>query len=352
MSTLLPRVRLSVKERLLKNLRACRDPRLRIRYLIVVNLLAKRHPEVIAHVLGVHRDTVYRVARRFRNDGEFGLLDRRANNGADKVNGSFLDTLDRLVRGSPQNHGHHRPTWTRELLVQTLVKLGYARVHPATLSRALKLIKARRGRPRPTVGCPWPKGRKTRRLNFIRQLIAGLRPDEVAVYEDEVDIHLNPKIGWDWMGYGQQKEVRTPGQNHKCYLAGALDVRTKELHWVEGDHKDSWLFVQLLGKLYQHYAQARVIYVILDNYGIHDSKLVAWALLEARGRIKLVALPPYCPQHNTIEREWEDLHAETTRNHTCPDLDSLMIEVRLHLLRRYFRILDRNAQKMPLAQAS
>src|SRR6202040_3361936 len=109
-----------------------------------------------------------------------------------------------------------------------------------------------RGRPRPTVGCPWSKRRKARRLKQIRELVAGLPRDEVAVYEDEGDIHLNPKIGPDWMGYGQQKEVRTPGQNCKRYLAGALDVRTHEVIYVEGETKDSWLFVQLLGKLFLH----------------------------------------------------------------------------------------------------
>jgi hypothetical protein len=36
-------------------------------------------------------------------------------------------------------------------------------------------------------------------------------------------LHLNPKIGLDWMARGQQKEVVTPGQNQKRYLAGALD---------------------------------------------------------------------------------------------------------------------------------
>ena len=58
-----------------------------------------------------------------------------------------------------------------------------------------------------------------RRLAWIRRLIRNLGPDEVAVYEDEVDIHLNPKIGLDWMLQGQQKEVLTPGQNQKRYLA-------------------------------------------------------------------------------------------------------------------------------------
>src|SRR6185369_6774878 len=119
------------------------------------------------------------------------------------------------------------------LLIETLVRQTGVRVHVTTMSRALALIQARRGRPRPTVGCPWPKAAKTRRLNAIRNLLTTLPRRQVAVYEDEVDIHLNPKIGLDWMGHGQQKEVVTPGKNHKRYLAGALDVRTKEIIWVE-----------------------------------------------------------------------------------------------------------------------
>jgi hypothetical protein len=71
--------------------------------------------------------------------------------------------------------------------------------------------------------------------------VAGLPRREVAVYEDEVDIHLNPKIGLDWMVRGQHKQVRTPGQNAKRYLAGALDARSDLLHWVEGTRKTSAL---------------------------------------------------------------------------------------------------------------
>jgi putative transposase len=348
---ILPNVRFVVKQRLLRHLRTCRAAGLKTRLLIVVNLLEGRHPLHTARVLKVHRDTVYRVARRFRRHGEVGLLDRRTDNGPGKLSRSYLEALDTAVRGSPQQHGYRRPTWTRELLRSVLHKQTGVAVHVATLSRALRRIRARRGRPRPTVGCPWSNARARRRLQRIRRLIEGLPKDEVAVYEDEVDIHLNPRVGSDWMGYGQQKEVRTPGRNHKSYLAGALDVRTQEVIWVEGDKKDSWLFVRLLGKLYHRYPKARRIHVILDNYGIHDSRVVAWALLEAGGRIGLHPLPPYCPQHNKIERVWEDLHAEVTRNHACADLDDLMINVRVFLLVRYFRILDQ-AENNPHAQAS
>src|SRR5262249_35606463 len=181
--------------------------------------------------------------------------------------------LYRTVRSSPQKHGWRRPTWTRELLVETMARKTGVRIHVATMSRALALIRARRGRPRPTVRCPWSPAAKARRLGAIRHLLATLPRRNVAVYEDEVDIHLNPKIGLDWMVRGQQKEVVTPGTNEKRCLAGALDVRTGLLTWVEGERKASALFIALLGQLRAGYPRAEAIHVILDNYRIHDSKI-------------------------------------------------------------------------------
>jgi len=202
MPTILPTVRLAVKQRLLRNLRRCRDAGLRLRYLIVLNLLSGRGAYPTAAALGVHNTTVYRVAGRFRDRGEWGLLDGREDNGCTKLEERYLDILYRVVRSRPHQHGWRRPTWTRELLVETLAGRTGVRVHVATLSRALALIHARRGRPRPTVRCPWAKAVKTRRLAEIQALLGSLPREQVAVYEDEVDIHLNPKIGLDWMVRG------------------------------------------------------------------------------------------------------------------------------------------------------
>src|SRR5262249_55044797 len=145
-------------------------------------------------------------------------------------------------------------------------------------SRALALIRARRGKPKPTVGCPWSKAAKSRRLNRLQELLATVPRRERVFYEDEVDVHLNPKIGLDWMAEGQQKEVATPGQNEKRYLAGALEVRTRVVVWVEGPRKTSYLFLDLLDKLVRQYPQARRLHLILDNYRIHKSDIVLAAL--------------------------------------------------------------------------
>ena len=165
-------------------------------------------------------------------------------------------------------------------------------------------------------------------------MLDDLPADEVAVYEDEVDIHLNPKIGLDWMNRGQQKQVMTPGQNEKRYLAGGLDARTGEVTWVEAEKKDSMLFIMLLHELRKTYPQAKKIHLILDNCRVHSSDITNAVLKYLDGQIELHFLPPYCPQENRIERLWQDLHAGVTRNHMCKTMSELMRNVRRFLRKR------------------
>jgi transposase len=42
-------------------------------------------------------------------------------------------------------------------------------------------------------------------------------------------------------------------------------------------------------------------------------------------------LPPYCPDANRIERVWQDLHANVTRNHRCKTLAPLLPNCRRYL---------------------
>ena len=83
------------------------------------------------------------------------------------------------------------------------------------------------------------------RIRELEEFVEDPAEDEVVVYVDEVDVHLNPKMGLDWMVRGQEKQVLTPGQNERRYLAGALDARTGEVVWVESHTKNDMLFVYL-----------------------------------------------------------------------------------------------------------
>jgi hypothetical protein len=67
------------------------------------------------------------------------------------------------------------------------------------------------------------------------------------------------------MNRGKQKQVLTPGQNEKCYLAGAMDTRDGHLTWVGSDKKNSGLFIDLLRALDRQYPRAKRIHVILGT---------------------------------------------------------------------------------------
>ncbi len=163
MDGIVPEMRRHDKRRLKRRARQTHDPKLAKRYLIVLNLAEGRSVTDTARALGVSRTTVYRVSDRFCELGEAGLIDRREENGDDKLDERYLTTLWEVVESNPLDHGWKRPTWTREMLVETMHRRTGVRVHVSTMSRALELIGARRGRPKPTVRCPWSKRSKNRR---------------------------------------------------------------------------------------------------------------------------------------------------------------------------------------------
>ena len=334
MKRIVIRLERRVKMRIRRLRRSTRDAGLAMRCQIILHADKGRSSGVIAEALGCSCSWARRVIHRFMVHGEAGLMDRREDNGTLKLDEWYLQQLIEVVAKRPTDYGRRRPTWTREQLVEVMTRLTGCRIHVATMSRALKQIGARRGRPKPVVRCPWPKRAKNRRIREIKALLANLPPGEVGVYQDEMDVHLNPKIGLDWMNRGQQKEVVTPGQNTKRYLAGAMNAETKRLTVVEGERKNSWLFIGMLHALLEDYPDAERIHVILDNYRIHSSKITQQAVAACDGRIVLHFLPPYCPDENKIERLWLDLHSEVTRNHTCGTIDELMRNVRYFLRKR------------------
>lgn len=307
------------------------DPATALRFLAVARLgLGHKSPRVAAD-LDVARSTVVRAAESFANEGINGLYDRRHRNGAVKVDDAFRRRVAQLLLRTPEDFGWSRPTWTRELLCLQMQREGRVAVAVCTMGRVLACIGARLGVPKPIVLCPWPRDMRLRVLAEIRRLEARASADEPMLYSDEVDIHLNPKLGRDWMLRGHQRRVVTPGKNRKFYLAGALDVRTGRLHTTGGERKNAALFCQLLWLLARRYRRARRVHLVVDNYGIHSAALTKKTLADLGERIVLHFLPPYCPDANRIERVWQDLHANVTRNHRCKTIDQLLANARRYL---------------------
>ena len=228
-----------------------------------------------------------------------------------------------LTKRSPQDFGFFRSRWSCELLAETLAWESGERLSGETIRRGLRKLGFVWRRPRPTVGLNDPD--YAEKVQQIRVLLHSLPRDETALFQDEVDVHLNPKIGSCWMKRGSQAEVVTPGNNQKRHVAGSLHWRTGRLLVSSPDtRRNTELFLKHLDDLRRYLRSFRVIHVICDNATFHRSRAV-WNYLRRWGhRLRLHFLPRYAPQTNPIERVWWHFHETITRNHRCASLEELL----------------------------
>jgi transposase len=324
-----------VRRRLQKLDRKTRDADVRVRCRVLLKVDHGMSRYAAALEVGCVPSTAWRIVDRYRHLGEASLWDGRSENGGRKVDEDVLERIRGILTRRPPDFAFSRQTWTLELLARVIAEEVGIDLSTGHLWRVLRRMRARWGRPRPVVACPWKAAKRKRRIAELRRLAREIPKGEVVVYVDEIDIHLNPRIGPDWMLPGTQRIVVTPGKNEKRYIAGAYDPRTQRMVYVEGDRKATWLFLNLLSALDAAYATVRRVHVILDNYVIHKSRL-ATAALRGMKRIILHYLPPYCPEENRIERQWQDLHASVTRNHTYRTILDLMQAVRDYLDARFW----------------
>ena len=256
---------------------------------------------------------------RFRESGIDGLL-----NSKETAEPAWLSTVKGWLESkTPQDFNFFRSRWTCEVIATLLAWETEFRISAETVRRWLKKTGFVWRRPKLTVGPT--DAMYAQKVRGIRRLLKHLPPTETAVFQNEVDINLNPKIGSAWMPRGEQRTVVTPGNNVKRYLFGSLNWRTGLLLASDAClSRNSENFLVHLDDLRFRLRRYKHIHVICDNASFHGSKVVQVYLWKHRHRITVHFLPAYSPETNPIERVWWHLHEVITRNHTCCTIDELV----------------------------
>jgi putative transposase len=334
------------RKALLDCLRRPHDPHLRLRAHILL-LLADGHSwALICSVLYCSSRTVARWKSRFERQGVSALLGLPQGAPPRFAPRWASLAVEWVTTLSPRAFGFLRSRWNCALVALLLWQRHQLDVSRETVRRWLRGADLVWRRPRPTLKREDP--RRAEVLQDLRLLLLNLPEDETVVFQDEVDVSLNPKIGCMWMPKGQQAEVVTPGDNDKCYLAGSLHWRTGALIATRGRKRDGALFTRHLEELRVRLRRYKKIHVICDNAKFHYDSRVLWEWLhEHGGRVKLHFLPKYAPELNPIERVWWALHEQITRNHQCQSLEEL-VDLTLAWIteRKRFRVED-DAYNLP-----
>ena len=203
------------RRRLQKPGRKHPDADLRVRIRVVLKVASGLSCNAAAREVGFVPSTAVRIVARSAREGEASLLDHRSEKGPRKVDDYVRGRVRKVLADRPSDHGFERPSWTLEILRAVIVETFGVLLSIAHVWRLAKRLGARGGRPRTLVACPWRTCRRRRRIAVLRRLAAAASDQHVVVFADEVDIHLNPKIGPGRMLPGTQRLVLTPGNNEK-----------------------------------------------------------------------------------------------------------------------------------------
>jgi len=308
--------------------------RARYGYVLALHVLllcaAGRTPTEIATVLFCSRSSVYRIVTAYCAQRLDALRDEPTAKGS-WLTPSLRRSLLALLSKVPSAYGWCRTRWSCATLAAQLTLQRGIVVSASTMRRWLHAL-----------GWVWKRAQlvardddpqRVEKLARIRHTLETLGKRAVVLFADELDIHLLPKVGYQWMPKGATVQLVTPGQNQKHYLAGALEPRTGRLIQCTSPRKTNALFRALLDRLEWLYPRAKFtkVFVVVDNYGIHKAKAVEqW--LAAHPRFEVLFLPTYCPKANPIERAFGDVHDQCTRNHQRTRLADLVWDVEQHFV--------------------
>jgi transposase len=315
-------ITLSAEQRktLLHFLRYANDVRLSRRAHVVLLLADGYSHRDIRAVAYVSFDFVADCVRRFRE----GSMESLCTIAPKRPEPSRLEgLLAGLLEKTPEDFGYFRSRWSCDTLAEVLAWENDIHVSAETVRRALHRANFVWRRPRPVLGRQDVEYQQ--KLQRIHDLLKSLPSSETAVFQDEVDVHLNPKIGSCWMPCGKQAEVVTPGNNDKRHLAGSLVWRTGTLLVSPASsRRNADLFLAHLDDLRCRLRMYHVIHVICDNASFHDCRKLNEYLTVWGHRIRVHYLPKYAPETNPIERIWWRMHERITRNHRCKTIDTLL----------------------------
>jgi transposase len=323
-------IRLTTEDRnaLLDHYRRDPDPQVRLRAHILLLLADGYTWSAIAAVLFTSPDTIARWQKRFHAGGVPQVLGRPRGRPRSAAWAWAATVALWVLTRRPADFGFAKSRWSCGAVAVVLREDHRVSVSRETVRRWLRQDGLVWRRPRPTLKPKDPE--RQAKLDALRRLLGTLPEDETAVFQDEVDINLNPKIGAMWMRRGEQAAVEAPGNNQKRYLAGSIHWRTGRVILTEGlpkEGRSAALFVRHLDALRRAFRHYKVIHVVCDNANTHrpEKSLAVRAYLQEWGhRVVLHYLPLYAPECNPIERVWWRLHEAVTRNHRCASMEELL----------------------------
>ena len=239
-----------------------------------VVVLASRHglsSGTVCSFLGIDSKTHRKYLRTFEAGGHAALFARQTKSTREFDDEAVKQAAFRLLHEPPSNYGINRTTWVMPDLTRVLRETG----HPACREVVREITKA--------AGYRWRKARVvltsadpdyTAKVDRIRSILSGLRPDEAFFSIDEFGpFALKMRPGRALRAPGEQRVVPQWQKSRGCLImTAALELSGNQVTHFYSSKKNTAEMIRMMELLVERYGDRRKLYLSWDAASWHISK--------------------------------------------------------------------------------
>jgi transposase len=265
----------------------------------------------IARLLGVHKDTVGRWAKKLRTKGKKSLA-RRKKGGPPPTRLTAPQCrwiCQQIEEKHPEQLKLPFALWTREAIA-ALIQQKYGLIIPLrTLSDYLKRWGFTPQRPAKQAIEQKPETVKKWLEEEYPTIEAKAKAENGLIYwGDEMGLRSDHQAGRSFSPKGKTPVVSVSGNRFRCNMISALTNRGQLAFSVFEGNFVVPVFLAFLERLIRH-AKGRKVFLIVDGHPVHRAKLVKEWLKNKCALLALFYLPGYSPERNPDELLNQELKA-------------------------------------------
>ncbi len=250
----------------------------------------------VGEILLLDDDTIRKYRNQYLNRGAESMLSDNNKGTLSKLNESQINELEQHLDQNTYSSTKGIIAWIKECFgiiyttngINSLLKrLGFVYKKPVLTP------------------CKADVKKQGEFITQYQKLKDGLGEKDQIYFMDGVHPQHNSIAGYGWIKRGKTKQLKTNNGRKRTNINGALNLKTKQVIYVEDERINSQTMIALLQLILANQKEGK-IHIVLDNARYYHSKLVK-DFLANNERICLHFLPPYSPNLNIIERLWHIL---------------------------------------------
>ncbi len=261
----------------------------------------------VGKILLLDDDSIRRYRTQYLNQGAESMLSDNNNGTSSRLNECQINELETHLEKNTYSNTKGIIVW-----IKNSFKITYSTNGINSLLKRLGFVYKK------PVLTPC-KADAIKQEEFIEQyheLKNSLEKRDQIYFMDGVHPQHNAIASYGWIKRGKTKQLKTNNGRKRTNINGALNLKTKEVLYVEDERINSQTMIALLQIILKKQKEGK-IHIILDNARYYHSQLVKDFLVENK-RIHLKFLPPYSPNLNIIERLWHILKKKVVYNKFYP----------------------------------